>query len=77
MLAQTDRQTTRFQYTPKNFVLGGIMSGNSIGFGEEINRFCKNCVIYACLSGALAPSESTPFAATENSTLNALLKDGN
>jgi len=26
------------------------MSGNSIGFGEEIKKLC---VIYACLSGAL------------------------
>jgi len=28
------------------------MSGNSIGFGEEINKLCKKCVMYACLSGA-------------------------
>jgi len=29
------------------------MSGNSIGFGEEIKKYCKKCDIYACLSGAL------------------------
>jgi len=26
------------------------MRGNSIGFSEEIKKYCKKCDIYACLS---------------------------
>jgi len=34
------------------------MSGNPIGFGEEIKKFCQKSVLYACLSGVLrAPSK--------------------
>jgi len=29
------------------------MGGNWRGFGEEIKKLCKKCVIYACLSGAM------------------------
>jgi len=34
------------------------MSGNSIGFGEEIKKFSKKCGIYARLSGALNEGEA-------------------